>query len=71
MYIEFKRNDNKAITLDNGQQFIIESNYISIVEKWEINDIVNVTKLNSDSPFSYEIKNESRLNIMILAGKPK
>lgn len=70
MYIEYKRNDNKAITLSNGQQFIIESNYITVVEKWAINDTIKVEKLNRDSPYSYKITNESQLN-MAMAGKPK
>ena len=60
MKLASKSKDNSTITLENGRQFVVLSEDITILKKWSVGTYLEVTTSDSRIPYNYVISNPSR-----------
>jgi hypothetical protein len=70
MILASKSKDNTSITLENGRQFVVLPEDISIVKNWTVGTELEITTTDSSIPYNYVIANQFRQE-KIRVGIPK
>jgi hypothetical protein len=70
MILASKSKDNSSITLENGRQFVVLSEDISIIKNWSVGTQLEIYTPDSTIPYNYIITNISRQE-KIRVGIPK
>ena len=70
MILASKSKDNSSITLENGRQFVVLSEDISIIKNWSVGTELEVYTSDSTITYNYVITNIERQE-KIRVGIPK
>jgi hypothetical protein len=60
MILACKSKDNTSLILENGREFVVLSEDITILKKWPVGTFLEVTTTDSRIPYNYVISNPTR-----------